>query len=367
MGREQIAPRIMFPNDVKQNILAKSNGCCCHCGKQLALNEVTVEHFIPISKGGTNIEANLVALCIDCNQYKDNYIMKPRDYYKYLNEKAMSDLIVLYECYNQDKSWLTPKNYIREDAVEIKYPIAMPSMQGHKQKNRGKGKSVNGLYATAVLRKATYDDLNDIFNFISAYHEKYGLEKEYLKSVITKVFNLGAVYMLLKQNELKAVVPVTMDIIDIKGVKGYMPVVKGFPCMCLNRFNISITERVFAYIFGNIAEVNPKGNCMFEIHVPNDDKALYEHFSDRYMISAKDGDWTGFIVDIKTSENGVIAYRNSDDYEREFKATSNFLQKTMKLKELQAQRKEPKKKKYAKYQKNIDRNNDYEEYTECEA
>lgn len=369
MGREQTVNRISFTNEVKQRILAKSDCRCCHCGKKLALNKATVEHFIPISKGGTNLEANLVALCYGCNKNKNNYIMNPLDYYKYLKADAMKDLVILYDCYNQDKSWLTTKNYIKEDAVEIKYPVMIPSMQGHKLKNRKNLSCINELYVTAVLKKATYDDLNDILEFLKNYHDKYGLERDYLKDVVSDVFGLGAFYMLYKQNELIAVIPITMDIVEIKGEKGYIPVVKGFPCMRLTQSNISITERVFAYLFGNIASINPKGNCMFQIHVPKADKILYGHFDERCMMYTQEDEWAGFIIDIQATDDGMFAYRNSNDYAKEFKSTSDFLQKTMKLKTLKEESTQanPKKQKYVRQEKHKKRFDDYDGYEEYEA
>lgn len=43
---------------------------CKWCGKQLDRNTCTVDHIIPLSKGGTNWVSNLVPACRPCNSSK---------------------------------------------------------------------------------------------------------------------------------------------------------------------------------------------------------------------------------------------------------------------------------------------------------
>ena len=46
------------------------NGICPRCGKQT--DKFTVDHIIPLSRGGTNTIDNLVPLCLRCNIQKSN-------------------------------------------------------------------------------------------------------------------------------------------------------------------------------------------------------------------------------------------------------------------------------------------------------
>ena len=56
-----------FSEDLRQQVFSKSKWRCEYCGKR---KDLTVDHFIPISKGGgSNIE-NLVAAYRDCNKRK---------------------------------------------------------------------------------------------------------------------------------------------------------------------------------------------------------------------------------------------------------------------------------------------------------
>lgn len=43
---------------------------CLACGKQFTFEELTVDHVVPISKGGTSNIENLQPLCLSCNQSK---------------------------------------------------------------------------------------------------------------------------------------------------------------------------------------------------------------------------------------------------------------------------------------------------------
>lgn len=72
----------------KNEILIKGNKGCACCGKELTLETMTVDHYIPVSKGGKSTMDNLYPLCERCNQLKDNTIYfgdecYPLIYYRY--------------------------------------------------------------------------------------------------------------------------------------------------------------------------------------------------------------------------------------------------------------------------------------------
>ena len=67
--------RLSFTTEEKEKIGYKSNNRCCHCGKPIfAGYQLTVDHFIPLSKGGSNNFINLIPLCKECNHDKDDKI-----------------------------------------------------------------------------------------------------------------------------------------------------------------------------------------------------------------------------------------------------------------------------------------------------
>ncbi len=51
-----------------KNILGK--GLCHYCGKKFAPAELTMDHTVPVARGGTSTKGNVVPACRACNQRK---------------------------------------------------------------------------------------------------------------------------------------------------------------------------------------------------------------------------------------------------------------------------------------------------------
>ncbi|MBW7934511.1 MAG: HNH endonuclease [Gemmatimonadaceae bacterium] len=47
---------------------------CVACGVRLSLDVVTLDHVIPLSRGGNHASGNVVAACRDCNQLKSSML-----------------------------------------------------------------------------------------------------------------------------------------------------------------------------------------------------------------------------------------------------------------------------------------------------
>lgn len=50
----------------------KEGGVCHYCRKELTINQVTIDHIIPKSKGGKNSFNNYVCACQKCNSLKSS-------------------------------------------------------------------------------------------------------------------------------------------------------------------------------------------------------------------------------------------------------------------------------------------------------
>lgn len=57
-------------------VFARDNFTCRYCGKQSDSVELHIDHIIPISKGGSNDESNLVTSCVPCNLGKSNTLLE---------------------------------------------------------------------------------------------------------------------------------------------------------------------------------------------------------------------------------------------------------------------------------------------------
>ena len=52
---------------VRKRIIARDQGICAYCGQE---NSTTVDHVLPVVRGGDDSESNLVCACVSCNTSK---------------------------------------------------------------------------------------------------------------------------------------------------------------------------------------------------------------------------------------------------------------------------------------------------------
>ncbi len=48
----------------------KASGVCHYCGKNVGINKLTMDHVIPLARGGRSTKGNLVPCCKACNNAK---------------------------------------------------------------------------------------------------------------------------------------------------------------------------------------------------------------------------------------------------------------------------------------------------------
>lgn len=56
----------------RRNLWKRDKYCCQYCGKRPPPDEITIDHVLPKSRGGTSSFTNCVLACVDCNKRKDN-------------------------------------------------------------------------------------------------------------------------------------------------------------------------------------------------------------------------------------------------------------------------------------------------------
>lgn len=63
-------PRIRIPPEVRKYVFTRNKYQCQSCGQTKLEAELTIDHIIPLARGGTNDISNLQTLCRTCNQKK---------------------------------------------------------------------------------------------------------------------------------------------------------------------------------------------------------------------------------------------------------------------------------------------------------
>jgi hypothetical protein len=91
-NRSQPNQRRTFTREEKMFVYNKANGRCQLCGKQLNINKISVDHIIPLAKGGLNDLDNLQLACSSCNEFKgclypEEYVDKIKEILIYQMEK----------------------------------------------------------------------------------------------------------------------------------------------------------------------------------------------------------------------------------------------------------------------------------------
>lgn len=59
-----------------------ASGLCHYCGTKVVFREITMDHLVPLTRGGKSNKDNLVPSCKDCNNKKKN--MLPLEWEDYL-------------------------------------------------------------------------------------------------------------------------------------------------------------------------------------------------------------------------------------------------------------------------------------------
>jgi len=68
ISREKTKAREMRKSNWWKMIIAK--GICHYCGKSFSPGELTMDHIVPISRGGKSTKGNIVPCCKNCNNEK---------------------------------------------------------------------------------------------------------------------------------------------------------------------------------------------------------------------------------------------------------------------------------------------------------
>ena len=58
-----------------------AKGLCHYCGRNIPAKELTMDHIVPLARGGKSTKGNLVTACKECNNNKKNLLPMEWDEY----------------------------------------------------------------------------------------------------------------------------------------------------------------------------------------------------------------------------------------------------------------------------------------------
>ena len=204
--RQKIMEREDFTWDERKSIAEKSGDRCCRCGKKVYFGYgATVDHFVPLDKGGTNRDVNMVMLCMDCNEEKGNKIVTPEDYLPYLKKEHMEKLSGYFKSYLDSFEWLDRKNLLACDEYRVEVvpeALARSTRKKNIQKMRG---------ILHVMKKAAPEDFWKLHRYFVRYLEKYHflLSEEEAATDLSFWMKFGCVYFVEREGEIKTMCAVT--------------------------------------------------------------------------------------------------------------------------------------------------------------
>lgn len=67
-----------YSQEVRKMIYDKAGGRCALCGRKITLSEMTLDHIVPLDRGGEDSVRNLQSTCRVCNHFKAN--IRPEDF-----------------------------------------------------------------------------------------------------------------------------------------------------------------------------------------------------------------------------------------------------------------------------------------------
>lgn len=67
----------------------RGKGQCHYCRRRLPPRELTMDHVVPISRGGRSVKSNVVPCCAECNAGKQSLV--PVEWEEYLSQLRCRD------------------------------------------------------------------------------------------------------------------------------------------------------------------------------------------------------------------------------------------------------------------------------------
>lgn len=167
--------------NIKKEFKNENEKVCYYCKKSITNEkELTVDHLIPLSRGGKDDKTNMVISCRKCNFEKgdlteEEYIRFNEDYESFEVKKAINDLLELYESI-VEKSTKINKEYVEleKSIVDLEKKIMNSKFSA------SEGYKLVISFREALIKKNNLEKLRQAYN---ALHSCVGSSKKALLKV----------------------------------------------------------------------------------------------------------------------------------------------------------------------------------------
>ena len=98
-----------FSDAERKELYNRADGYCQLCGRKITISNFTVDHIVPLGRGGNNDISNVQAVCKVCNQFKANIF--PEQFIDRITE------IFMYQMdkkYSNNSTWKMARNMLME-------------------------------------------------------------------------------------------------------------------------------------------------------------------------------------------------------------------------------------------------------------
>lgn len=214
--RRKVEDREALTEDQKMTIARKSDDRCAWCGKKVFFGYgATVDHFVPIKKGGTNEMQNLVMMCEICNKKKSSRLIAPTVAARYLKEGPKKELEQYIDAYLDRYEYTSRGNLFSFDVYPIcVYPESLREAASRAKKHNKSGPSMPSNPITSRLLKRAYPEDEEMLTaYFIKYLKKYHSlgSEEAARGNIKFWMRFGTIYYIEQNGEISVMCPIIVN------------------------------------------------------------------------------------------------------------------------------------------------------------
>ena len=183
--------------EVKRAVARKTDNRCAMCGKHIQIGDgdFTIDHFIPLNKGGNNSVENLIPMCTECNKKKTDNIYSAYGMLPFLKNKYRKEIINITHKYLNEYLWLSDNNILSFDNEKITLQVPIIIRNSSKQ----------NYYNIPIKLEKVKEVTDEIIEFISKYNEFYGIETHHIPKATKQYVDDNMLYQVRKDIDNKLI------------------------------------------------------------------------------------------------------------------------------------------------------------------